>query len=443
MVEETDRPTPKYRVNWMYHEGRVILDLDHHPVKDYRDIPLTLSSKVEGGLMEAIRRIDPRITMNDFWARLSAPHSLAHNHQRLTSDRPSETGGPITPNRLNGRMREFRMENSVASFDPRKARMGTKKINEYFWNRMSPAARAANSTRELPKLRKEEQDEARAGNVGKHIANGGGWGPNAEDRAAQKENGGKHVAHGGGSGPGPQARAATTAGGDATTPASLGSAGNRRFQFINESGYDGGKQRQTPAATSDRGHSNKRRKVHEPNAAYGAQIPGPGIRYGGTYYDPSLDPRLATPYYNSAYSKPSFSAHGIPSTAAAFAPSRPETQILPTRNRGDLFAEDQGIRIPTGTPAGAFPSRQYLAPATQSLGTHSVPGNQGILDTPFWGLDQTRHFDEVESDFISTSRSIADSFTNRTSNASVDQPQELDLRAEASTVRDDDDVLPW
>lgn len=66
-----DYETPTYEVPWMYDEGRVVLDLDNHPVKDYKDIPLTCSSQIEGALMEAIRRIDFRITVIDFWARLS------------------------------------------------------------------------------------------------------------------------------------------------------------------------------------------------------------------------------------------------------------------------------------------------------------------------------------------------------------------------------------
>ena len=40
---------------------------------------------------------------------------------------------------------------------------------------MSQGARDANSTRELSKLSKEEQQEARQGNAGKHAANAGGW----------------------------------------------------------------------------------------------------------------------------------------------------------------------------------------------------------------------------------------------------------------------------
>lgn len=66
----TGRQTPTYRVSWMFDEGRVVLDLNNHPVKDYGDIPLTLSSQVEGSLMEIILRLDPRIKNMDLWARL-------------------------------------------------------------------------------------------------------------------------------------------------------------------------------------------------------------------------------------------------------------------------------------------------------------------------------------------------------------------------------------
>ena len=63
-----DRPSND--VLWLFDEGRVVLDLDNDPIKDYKDIPLTLSSVVEGALMEAISRLDNRIQIYDFWARL-------------------------------------------------------------------------------------------------------------------------------------------------------------------------------------------------------------------------------------------------------------------------------------------------------------------------------------------------------------------------------------
>ena len=56
----------------------MVIDLNNHPVKDYPDLPLTLSSKVEDALMEAILRIDTRIAIIDLWARLSVyPTSIS------------------------------------------------------------------------------------------------------------------------------------------------------------------------------------------------------------------------------------------------------------------------------------------------------------------------------------------------------------------------------
>ena len=64
-------PNPTYDVPWLYEDGCVVLDLDGQPLKAYESIPLTISSKVEGALMEAIIRYDDRISVGDFWARLS------------------------------------------------------------------------------------------------------------------------------------------------------------------------------------------------------------------------------------------------------------------------------------------------------------------------------------------------------------------------------------
>ena len=88
MYARRDHEIPSYEVPWMYDEGCVVLDLNNHPVKAYRDIPLTLSSKVEAALMEVIRRIDPRISIIDFWARLLVHLFLAPSQQGLTGTDP-------------------------------------------------------------------------------------------------------------------------------------------------------------------------------------------------------------------------------------------------------------------------------------------------------------------------------------------------------------------
>ena len=59
--EKSNFRTPLYEVDMMYDEGRVVFDLNNHPIKAYQDIPLTLSTEVEGGLLMAIRGIDLKI----------------------------------------------------------------------------------------------------------------------------------------------------------------------------------------------------------------------------------------------------------------------------------------------------------------------------------------------------------------------------------------------
>ena len=45
----------------LWWRGHAVVDIDKYPLRDIRDIPSTLASKVEGGLLEAIERTDSRI----------------------------------------------------------------------------------------------------------------------------------------------------------------------------------------------------------------------------------------------------------------------------------------------------------------------------------------------------------------------------------------------
>ena len=54
----------------MTHEGCIVLDPDNKPVRGFKEIPVTISTKVEPWLMEAIRRQHSKITANDFRARM-------------------------------------------------------------------------------------------------------------------------------------------------------------------------------------------------------------------------------------------------------------------------------------------------------------------------------------------------------------------------------------
>lgn len=63
-------PVPQGEVEIWYYQGRIVLDMDNHPVKKYSNIPACCSSDMEGWLMEAISRLDGRITQADFRARM-------------------------------------------------------------------------------------------------------------------------------------------------------------------------------------------------------------------------------------------------------------------------------------------------------------------------------------------------------------------------------------
>ena len=168
-------PNPSYEVPWLYEEDCIVLDLDNEPLKAFESIPLTISSEVEAALMEAIIRYDVRISVKDFWARLSVLVSLAPFWGILITRRPGICGnGPIIQeNALGQRRNRFRLENCVSSWGP--PRKGCPAIRTYLESLLSPEMKAANTTRGLRKLSKAEQDEAKKGNAGRHMQNAAGW----------------------------------------------------------------------------------------------------------------------------------------------------------------------------------------------------------------------------------------------------------------------------
>lgn len=75
-------------------------------ITDWRDLPLTLSSLIEGGRMENIQRLDSRITVQDFQDRMPATKRSA----------------------LTNRMGRFRMNNGLASWNCRDRSDSYKKV---------------------------------------------------------------------------------------------------------------------------------------------------------------------------------------------------------------------------------------------------------------------------------------------------------------------------
>ena len=71
VMELEERPDRNIPVrNYLEYKGMVMLDQEDHPILDYgKMIPLTFSSQLEGGRIEALRRIVPGLQTQDIRAR--------------------------------------------------------------------------------------------------------------------------------------------------------------------------------------------------------------------------------------------------------------------------------------------------------------------------------------------------------------------------------------
>lgn len=156
-LEREDYPTQNYDVGVMIDEGRIVLDADNHPVKDYRDIPLTLSSEVEGWLLEAMWRLDSRIERMDWRARMpkqiQKPDGQLHELYGLSA--------------ISNRSTRFRKAAGLVSWNERS---GSKTINKFIMDRLTEAQQ---KNENFSGLSKEEQEEAKRPNKGQHMSRAG------------------------------------------------------------------------------------------------------------------------------------------------------------------------------------------------------------------------------------------------------------------------------
>ena len=64
------RVDPDNKVGILTYQGRVVLDWSGQPVKEFRELPFTISSHVEGWRLEAILRTNSKIVLNDILSRM-------------------------------------------------------------------------------------------------------------------------------------------------------------------------------------------------------------------------------------------------------------------------------------------------------------------------------------------------------------------------------------
>lgn len=138
----------------MYFDGFLVIDHKGQPLKPFRGIPLTLSSKLEGWRAEAIRRSDSRIRNMDLVVRMPV------------KVQPSANGIPtreavVEVNTVAGRQSRFREQAGAITW----GRPTATNIHDFLWSLLPQHCRDKNLA--LPRdLTNQERWQLRALNVG-------------------------------------------------------------------------------------------------------------------------------------------------------------------------------------------------------------------------------------------------------------------------------------
>lgn len=172
-LERRGSPVPNYNVERWIDGGRVVLDIDNLPVKNYRNIPLTLSSELEAYLMETIIRMDVRIAHKDFRARM--PHTV----KTATGTKPL-----LSLSAIGMRMKRFRLENACPPWNERE---GSGVLKNFVISLLSEGSLERNSTQELSGLTKLQQEFIKRQSRGQHLPRAGARQIDPTTRAKREE----------------------------------------------------------------------------------------------------------------------------------------------------------------------------------------------------------------------------------------------------------------
>ena len=128
----------------LFHDGRIVLDEDDQPVRCFEDLPIVLSSEIEGWELEVFHRLDTRVRWRDIRARLPS--------QTETVDR--KEGDLLRMRALGIRRMKFREHHGII---PWWARPSSKPTVDFLKARLPPWALEANSTIGVGKLTEDEK----------------------------------------------------------------------------------------------------------------------------------------------------------------------------------------------------------------------------------------------------------------------------------------------
>ena len=168
-LECKNYPVPTYSVGSWIHNDQIVLDADNHPVRNFRNLPATISSKVEPWLMEMWIRQDTRITHRDLRARMPTAEGTA----------PGSIKSLISLSAVAMRLTRFREREGIPAW---KNREGSDKRKDYIMNTLSEDGLQKNSTKELDGLTKLQQEQCRRANKGKFQSRAGARAISSEQR---------------------------------------------------------------------------------------------------------------------------------------------------------------------------------------------------------------------------------------------------------------------
>lgn len=167
--QKAGHKNPTYAVPIWVHDGKVVLDHEDLPILAFRNMPATISTKVEGGLQEAITREDSRIDVKDFRARMMAnPRKKGKRRLPLPS-----------LSTISMRRSRFRWRAGYLSWT---TRTGSQDIKDYLDSLLPEECKRSNSTFGFRELKRSEVKLMSEKNRGKHLERAGRRSITAEKR---------------------------------------------------------------------------------------------------------------------------------------------------------------------------------------------------------------------------------------------------------------------
>ncbi|KAL8752793.1 MAG: hypothetical protein Q9184_005622 [Pyrenodesmia sp. 2 TL-2023] len=79
VLDRKDYTHPNYEVTAWRYNGYLVLDLSRKPIRNFRHLPYTISSRIPGGHIEALMRFDDRVDYADIRARMPPTVTVSQN----------------------------------------------------------------------------------------------------------------------------------------------------------------------------------------------------------------------------------------------------------------------------------------------------------------------------------------------------------------------------